>query len=64
MKNDWDFDHVGLVVRDLDEVMTYYPPIGIGVNIGLLGPNATNPVPGSPEEEPEPRTMTVYGKPL
>ncbi|MEE8414291.1 MAG: VOC family protein [Dehalococcoidales bacterium] len=63
MKNDWEFDHVGLVVRNLDEVLTYYPQIGIGVNIGPLGLNATNPVPGSPEEEPAPRTMTVYGKP-
>ncbi len=63
MNNDWDFDHVGLVVRDLDEITTYYASIGIGVNVGTLGPNATNPVPGSPEEEPPPRTMTVYGKP-
>jgi len=63
MKNDWEFDHVGLVVRDLDEITTYYASIGIGVNIGTLGPNATNPVPGSPEEEPLPRAMTTYGKP-
>ena len=63
MKTDWDFDHVGLVVRDLDEITTYYASIGIGVDVGTLGPNATNPVPGSPEEEPVPRTMTVYGKP-
>lgn len=63
MKNDWEFDHVGLVVRDLDEIVTYYASIGIGVNIGTLGPNATNPVPGSPEEEPVPWTMTTYGKP-
>ncbi len=63
MKNDWEFDHVGLVVNDLDEITTYYASIGIGVNIGTLGPNATNPVPGLPEEEPLPRNMTVYGKP-
>ena len=63
MKTDWEFDHVGLVVRDLDEITTYYTSIGIGVNVGTLGPNATNPVPGSLEEEPIPRTMTVYGKP-
>ncbi len=63
MKNDWEFDHVGLVVRDLDEITTYYASIGVGVNVGTLGPNATNPVPGSPEEEPVPRAMTVYGKP-
>ncbi len=63
MKNDWEFDHVGLVVRDLDEITTYYASIGIGVNVGTLGPNATNPVPGSSEEEPVPRAMTVYGKP-
>ena len=63
MNNDWDFDHVGLVVRDLDEVMAYYPSIGIGVNIGPLGNGAVWPVPGSPEEEPVPWTMTVYGKP-
>ncbi len=63
MKSDWELDHVGLVVRDLDEITTYYSSIGIGVNVGTLGPNATNPVPGAPEEEPVPRTMTVYGKP-
>ena len=63
LKSDWEFDHVGLVVRDLDEITTYYSSIGIGVNVGTLGPNATNPVPGSPEEEPVPREMTVYGKP-
>ena len=62
-RSDWEFDHVGLVVRDLDEITTYYASIGIGVDVGTLGPNATNPVPGSPEEEPIPRTMTVYGKP-
>lgn len=63
MNNDWEFDHVGLVVSDLDEVRYYYPSLGIGVDIGTLGPNATNPVPGAPEEEPLPTTMTVYGKP-
>jgi hypothetical protein len=63
MNNDWEFDHVGLVVKDLDEVLTYYPTIGIGVNIGPLSPNATRPVPGSPEEEPAPRTSVAYGKP-
>jgi len=63
MKSDWEFDHVGLVVRDLDEILAYYPSIGVGVNIGLLGYGAVWPVPGSPEEEPVPRTMTVYGKP-
>ncbi|UCD09604.1 MAG: VOC family protein [Dehalococcoidales bacterium] len=63
MKNDWEFDHVGLVVSDLDEILYYYSSLGIGVDIGTLGPNATNPVPGAPEEEPLPRTMTVYGKP-
>jgi hypothetical protein len=35
MKSDWEFDHVGLVVRDLDEVLAYYPSLGIGVDIGL-----------------------------
>lgn len=63
MKNNWDFDHIGLVVADLEQMSTYYAQIGIGVDVGTLGPNATNPVPGSPEEEPPPRTMTVYGKP-
>jgi catechol 2,3-dioxygenase-like lactoylglutathione lyase family enzyme len=63
MNNDWEFDHIGLVVSDLDEVRYYYPSLGIGVDIGTLGPNATNPVPGAPEEEPLPTTMTVYGKP-
>ncbi len=63
MKKDWEFDHIGLVVRDLDEVLAYYPSIGIGVNIGPLGNGAVWPVPSSPEEEPEPTTMTVYGKP-
>lgn len=63
MNSDWEFDHVGLVVSNLDEVRYYYPSLGIGVDIGTLGPNATNPVPGAPEEEPLPRTMTVYGKP-
>ena len=63
MKTDWEFDHIGLVVKDLDEITTYYASIGIGVDVGTLGPNATNPVPGSSEEEPIPRTQTVYGKP-
>ena len=63
MKSDWEFDHVGLVVSDLDEILTYYPSIGIGVDIGPLSPNATRPVPGSPEEEPPPTSMTVYGEP-
>ena len=63
MKNDWEFDHVGLVVKDLDEVLAYYPSIGIGVNIGPLSPNATRPVPGSPEEEPPASVITIYGKP-
>jgi hypothetical protein len=63
MKNDWEFDHVGLVVRDLDEVLQYYPSIGIGVDIGPLGNGSVWPVPSSPEEEPLPTTMTVYGKP-
>ncbi|MBN2239463.1 MAG: VOC family protein [Dehalococcoidales bacterium] len=63
MKNDWEFDHVGLVVSDLDEILTYYPSLGIGVDIGPLSPNAVWPVPGSPEEESKPTTMTVYGKP-
>jgi catechol 2,3-dioxygenase-like lactoylglutathione lyase family enzyme len=61
-KTDWEFDHVGLVVRDLEQMSTYYASIGIGVDIGTLGPNATNPVPGSPEEEPIPWRMTTYGK--
>ena len=63
LKTDWDFDHIGLVVKDVDEITTYYASIGIGVSIGNLGPNAINPVPGSPEEELVPWTMTVYGKP-
>jgi len=63
MKSDWEFDHVGLVVRDLDEILTYYPSLGIGVDIGPLSPNAVRPIPGSAEEEPEPRTITIYGKP-
>lgn len=63
VKKDWEFDHIGLVVRDLDEIMSYYPSIGIGVNIGPLGYGAVWPVPGSPEEEPVPWSMTVYGKP-
>jgi catechol 2,3-dioxygenase-like lactoylglutathione lyase family enzyme len=63
IKSDWDFDHVGLVVRDLDEVLTYYRSLGVGVNIGPLGPNTVRPVPTSPEEEPAPTTMTIYGKP-
>ena len=63
MKNDWRFDHVGLVVKELDEILAYYPQIGIGVNIGPLSPNATRPVPGSPEEEPAPSISTAYGKP-
>jgi catechol 2,3-dioxygenase-like lactoylglutathione lyase family enzyme len=63
MKNDWEFDHVGLVVSDLDEILYYYPSLGIGVDIGPLSPNAVWPVPGSPEEESIPATMTVYGKP-
>jgi catechol 2,3-dioxygenase-like lactoylglutathione lyase family enzyme len=63
MKNDWEFDHIGLVVSDLDEVLYYYPSLGIGVDIGPLSPNAVWPVPGSPEEESIPTTMTVYGKP-
>ena len=62
MKSDWEFDHVGLVVRDLDEVLAYYPSLGIGVDIGPLSPNAVRPVPGSPEEEPLPTAMTIYGK--
>ncbi len=64
MKSDWEFDHVGLVVRDLDEFLTYYPSLGIGVDIGPLGNGAVWPVPGSPEEEPEPTTMVMYGKPF
>jgi hypothetical protein len=63
MKSDWEFDHVGIVVRDLDEILAYYPQIGIGVNIGPLGNGAVWPVPGSPEEEPVHWKMTVYGKP-
>ena len=63
MKNDWEFDHAGLVVSDLDELLYYYPSLGIGVDIGPLSPNAVWPVPGSPEEESIPTTMTVYGKP-
>ena len=64
MKNDWEFDHVGLVVSDMEEVMAYYPSLGIGVDIGPLGYGADWPVPGSPEEERRPSTMTVYGKPF
>jgi catechol 2,3-dioxygenase-like lactoylglutathione lyase family enzyme len=64
MKSDWEFDHIGLVVRDLDEVLAYYPSLGIGVDIGPLGNGAVWPVPGSPEEEPEPTTMMMYGKPF
>jgi catechol 2,3-dioxygenase-like lactoylglutathione lyase family enzyme len=63
MKNDWEFDHAGLVVSDLDEILYYYPSLGIGVDIGPLSPNAVWPVPGSPEEESTPTTMTIYGKP-
>ncbi len=63
MNEDWEFDHIGLVVRDLDDVMAYYPAIGVGVNAGKLGNGAVWPVPGSPEEEPVPWSMTVYGKP-
>jgi catechol 2,3-dioxygenase-like lactoylglutathione lyase family enzyme len=62
LKSDWDFDHVGLVVSDLEAVLAYYRSLGIGVNIGPLGPNAVRPVPTSPEEEPAPSTMTIYGK--
>ena len=63
MKNDWEFDHIGLVVGDLDEMLAYYPSLGIGVNIGPLSPGAVRPVPGSPEEETAPTTITINGRP-
>jgi hypothetical protein len=67
MNNDWDFDHVGLVVTNMDEILYYYPSLGIGVDIGSLGlgvynAGAIRPVPRSPEEEPRTTTMAVYGK--
>jgi 4-hydroxyphenylpyruvate dioxygenase-like putative hemolysin len=64
LKNDWEFDHVGLVVSDLDEVTAYYPSTGIGVYIGPLGYGADWPVPSSPQAEHRPSTMTMYGKPF
>jgi|WetSurMetagenome_2_1015567.scaffolds.fasta_scaffold55277_2 methylmalonyl-CoA/ethylmalonyl-CoA epimerase len=64
MKNDWEFDHIGMVVRSLAEISAYYPSLGIGVDIGPLGNGAVWPVPGSPEEERRPNTMTVFGKPF
>jgi catechol 2,3-dioxygenase-like lactoylglutathione lyase family enzyme len=64
MKNDWEFDHVGLVVRNLAEISAYYPSLGIGVDVGPLGLGAVWPVPGSPEEERRPTKMTLYGKPF
>lgn len=64
MKNTWEFDHVGMVVRSLAEISAYYPSLGIGVDIGPLGNGAVWPVPGSPEEERRPTKMTVFGKPF
>ena len=34
MMNDWEFDHLGMMVTDLDEILQYYQSAGIGVSVG------------------------------
>ena len=34
MMFDWDFNHLGMMVTDRDEVLAYYQSIGLGVSVG------------------------------
>ena len=34
MMNDWEFNHLGMMVTDRDEILQYYQSVGIGVSVG------------------------------
>ena len=34
MMSDWEFNHLGMMVTDRDEVLQYYQSVGIGVSVG------------------------------
>jgi hypothetical protein len=31
---DWEFNHLGMMVTDRDEILAYYQSIGLGVSVG------------------------------
>ena len=34
MMSDWEFNHLGMMVTDRDEILQYYQSVGIGVSVG------------------------------
>ena len=34
MMHNWEFNHLGMMVTDRDEILSYYQPIGLGVSVG------------------------------
>ena len=34
MTFDWDFNHLGMMVLDKEEILEYYQSIGLGVSVG------------------------------
>ena len=34
MIHNWEFNHLGMMVTDRDEILSYYQSIGLGVSVG------------------------------
>ena len=34
MMHNWEFNHLGMMVTDRDEILNYYQSIGLGVSVG------------------------------
>ena len=34
MMHNWEFNHLGMMVTDRDEILSYYQSIGLGVSVG------------------------------
>jgi len=53
MQENWKFDHVSVVVRDIEKAVEFYQSLGIGPFPPLIGPSGPTPLTGK----------TVRGKP-
>ncbi len=56
MEGNWELNHVGMVVEDLDKAVDYYHSL----DMGTLLPDGPRP----PGEERAPVSMLMYGKPI
>lgn len=59
MESNWELQHVGMVVRDVEKILDYYQSLGIGVSVG---PEVLLPSPPEPGTERRQGTALIYGK--